>query len=113
MTGQLISRSFKLHQEKVPGLIYRDEPEASFYDTRFSKALVTTENRTSPSKMSGAQIPTIMRGLARRSAQQLRTSRRRTPATTRSYSSEDAPPPPLLAKLKGDLKTAMRAKDAP
>ncbi|KAK0619844.1 Yqey-like protein-domain-containing protein [Immersiella caudata] len=28
----------------------------------------------------------------------------------RAYSTE-APPPPLLAKLKGDLKTAMRAKD--
>ncbi|KAM5348037.1 hypothetical protein ACJ41O_007861 [Fusarium nematophilum] len=25
----------------------------------------------------------------------------------------DAPPPPLLSKLKADLKTAMRAKDAP
>ncbi|KAK0637212.1 Yqey-like protein-domain-containing protein [Bombardia bombarda] len=30
---------------------------------------------------------------------------------SRAYSAE-APPPPLLAKLKGDLKTAMRAKDA-
>jgi len=30
----------------------------------------------------------------------------------RPYSSE-APPPPLLAKLKGDLKAAMRSKDAP
>lgn len=30
----------------------------------------------------------------------------------RCYSSEPAPPP-LLAKLKGDLKTAMKAKDAP
>ncbi|KIH92338.1 hypothetical protein SPBR_03258 [Sporothrix brasiliensis 5110] len=30
----------------------------------------------------------------------------------RTYSSEeDAPPPPLLAKLRGDLKTAMKAKD--
>lgn len=27
------------------------------------------------------------------------------------YSSTDVPAPPLLAKLKGDLKTAMRAKD--
>ncbi|CCC08196.1 hypothetical protein SMACR_01744 [Sordaria macrospora] len=32
----------------------------------------------------------------------------------RAYSSEAAPAPaPLYAKLKGDLKTAMRAKDAP
>lgn len=33
----------------------------------------------------------------------------------RHYSSGDdmPPPPPLLQKLKGDLKTAMRAKDAP
>ncbi|CAN8102180.1 unnamed protein product [Discula destructiva] len=32
----------------------------------------------------------------------------------RCYSSEtDAAPPPLLSKLKTDLKTAMRAKDAP
>ncbi|KAL7627644.1 hypothetical protein AAE478_001837 [Parahypoxylon ruwenzoriense] len=30
----------------------------------------------------------------------------------RFYSSDDAPPPPLLQKLKTDLKTAMRAKDA-
>ncbi|KAK3688109.1 hypothetical protein B0T22DRAFT_145029 [Podospora appendiculata] len=34
-------------------------------------------------------------------------------ASRASYSSQaDLPPPPLLAKLKGDLKTAMRAKDA-
>ncbi|KAI1658420.1 GatB/YqeY domain-containing protein [Daldinia decipiens] len=32
----------------------------------------------------------------------------------RFYSSEEAPPPPpLLQKIKGDLKAAMRAKDAP
>jgi uncharacterized protein YqeY len=30
---------------------------------------------------------------------------------TRSYSSTDAPASPLLGKLKGDLKTAMKAKD--
>ena len=30
----------------------------------------------------------------------------------RSYSTEPPPPPPLLAKLKGDLKAAMKAKDA-
>ncbi|KAK5075382.1 hypothetical protein LTS08_001549 [Lithohypha guttulata] len=29
------------------------------------------------------------------------------------YSSTDAAAPPLLAKIKGDLKTAMRAKDTP
>ncbi|KEY74258.1 hypothetical protein S7711_00415 [Stachybotrys chartarum IBT 7711] len=40
--------------------------------------------------------------------------RARTQPSIRLYSStsEDAPPP-LLQKLKGDLKTAMRAKDAP
>lgn len=33
---------------------------------------------------------------------------------SRGYSTETAPaPPPLLSKLKADLKTAMRAKDAP
>jgi uncharacterized protein YqeY len=31
----------------------------------------------------------------------------------RFYSSTDDAPPPLLSKLKADLKTAMRAKDAP
>ncbi|KAI0396345.1 Yqey-like protein-domain-containing protein [Xylariaceae sp. FL0594] len=31
----------------------------------------------------------------------------------RSYSDAAAAPPPLLQKIKGDLKTAMRAKDAP
>ncbi|KAB5532620.1 Yqey-like protein-domain-containing protein [Coniochaeta sp. 2T2.1] len=60
-----------------------------------------------------APIPTIMRSLTRRSAQaQLQPSKRC--LGLRFYSSEEAPPPPpLLAKLKGDLKTAMRAKDAP
>ncbi|KAI8961676.1 GatB/YqeY domain-containing protein [Daldinia sp. FL1419] len=33
--------------------------------------------------------------------------------SARFYSSEEPPPPPLLQKIKGDLKTAMRAKDAP
>ncbi|KAI1470838.1 GatB/YqeY domain-containing protein [Daldinia caldariorum] len=35
-------------------------------------------------------------------------------SSARFYSSEEAapPPPPLLQKIKGDLKTAMRAKDA-
>ncbi|KAI0098213.1 Yqey-like protein-domain-containing protein [Nemania sp. FL0031] len=40
----------------------------------------------------------------------------RTPALTltsaRTYSADAAPAPPLLQKLKADLKTAMRAKDA-
>ncbi|KAB5523938.1 Yqey-like protein-domain-containing protein [Coniochaeta sp. 2T2.1] len=60
-----------------------------------------------------APMPTIMRTLTRRSAQaQLRPTQRC--LGLRFYSSEEAPPPPpLLAKLKGDLKTAMRAKDAP
>ncbi|KAK6828620.1 hypothetical protein PG990_010315 [Apiospora arundinis] len=36
-----------------------------------------------------------------------------TPLCRRQYSSSDEPPPPpLLQKLKADLKTAMRAKDA-
>ncbi|EJT77838.1 hypothetical protein GGTG_02941 [Gaeumannomyces tritici R3-111a-1] len=39
------------------------------------------------------------------------------PSSSRAYSSapgdELPPPPPLLATLKGDLKAAMRAKDAP
>lgn len=36
-------------------------------------------------------------------------------ALRRPYSTgfDDVPPPPLLQKLKGDLKAAMRAKDAP
>ncbi|KAH7030934.1 Yqey-like protein-domain-containing protein [Microdochium trichocladiopsis] len=34
-------------------------------------------------------------------------------STRRHYSSDLPPPPPLLQKLKADLKTAMRAKDAP
>ncbi|KAI1450141.1 GatB/YqeY domain-containing protein [Annulohypoxylon stygium] len=33
--------------------------------------------------------------------------------SARFYSSDEPPPPPLLQKLKGDLKSAMRAKDAP
>ncbi|KAI2469960.1 GatB/YqeY domain-containing protein [Annulohypoxylon bovei var. microspora] len=33
--------------------------------------------------------------------------------SARFYSSDEPPPPPLLQKLKGDLKIAMRAKDAP
>ena len=54
-----------------------------------------------------------MCGLSRRTAQQLRTPSRLSQRCSRFYSSEEAPPPPLLAKLKGDLKSAMRAKDAP
>ncbi|KAI1461478.1 GatB/YqeY domain-containing protein [Annulohypoxylon moriforme] len=33
--------------------------------------------------------------------------------SARFYSSDEPPPPPLLQTIKGDLKTAMRAKDAP
>lgn len=63
--------------------------------------------------MAAAPVSNVMRGLSRRSTQQLRLGQRCLGA--RFYSSEEAPPPPppLLAKLKGDLKTAMRAKDAP
>ncbi|KAI0815774.1 Yqey-like protein-domain-containing protein [Xylaria sp. FL0064] len=38
--------------------------------------------------------------------------RPRTPVLTLARSYSDAPAPPLLQKLKGDLKAAMRAKDA-
>ncbi|KAK3940648.1 Yqey-like protein-domain-containing protein [Diplogelasinospora grovesii] len=41
-----------------------------------------------------------------------RTSFTRCLGVPRCYSSEATSTPPLLAKLKGDLKTAMRAKDA-
>ncbi|KAJ9130155.1 GatB/YqeY domain-containing protein [Coniochaeta hoffmannii] len=61
--------------------------------------------------MAATPVANIMRGLSRRSTPQLRISQRCLGA--RFYSSEEAPPPPLLAKLKGDLKAAMRAKDAP
>ena len=62
----------------------------------------------SPSSLLLASC-TPMRGPV--SAACLRTAMAR---TTRCYStSEDAPPPPLLVKLKGDLKAAMKAKDAP
>lgn len=36
-----------------------------------------------------------------------------TPRAVRPYSTATTDSPPLLQKLKGDLKTAMRAKDAP
>lgn len=36
-----------------------------------------------------------------------------TPRAVRPYSTATTDTPPLLQKLKGDLKTAMRAKDAP
>jgi uncharacterized protein YqeY len=52
----------------------------------------------------------FLRGFSRWSARQLRIPSSTSPS--RRYSSEP-PPPPLLAKLKGDLKSAMRAKDAP
>lgn len=63
--------------------------------------------------MAATPVTTLMRGLSRRSPQQLRLSQRWLRGA-RFYADEAAPPPPpLLAKLKGDLKTAMRAKDAP
>lgn len=61
----------------------------------------------------------MMRGLSRRRPQQLRLGQRCLAGAARFYSSpaDEAsaapPPPPLLVKLKGDLKAAMRAKDAP
>jgi uncharacterized protein len=41
-----------------------------------------------------------------------RLSRPLCPSQSRTYSTADDAPPPLLQKLKGDLKVAMRAKDA-
>jgi uncharacterized protein YqeY len=61
--------------------------------------------------MAARTVASLMRGLSRRSTPQLRFGQRCLGA--RFYSSEEAPPPPLLVKLKGDVKTAMRAKDAP
>lgn len=65
--------------------------------------------------MAATPASNFMRGLTRRSAQQLRSRASLSSRClgARFYSSEEAPPPPLLTKLKGDLKSAMRAKDAP
>ncbi|KAF7548591.1 hypothetical protein G7Z17_g6963 [Cylindrodendrum hubeiense] len=53
----------------------------------------------------------LLRALrAPRLSSSLRTSANR---TCRFYSTTDDAPPPLLSKLKADLKSAMRAKDAP
>lgn len=59
----------------------------------------------------------LLRIFTRQSTRQIRTPlpsfRSRCSRFYSSESSEAPPPPPLLAKLKGDLKSAMRAKDAP
>lgn len=57
--------------------------------------------------MASKMSPFLLRSFSRPS---LRT----TPSlrVARAAYSTEAPPPPLLAKLKNDLKTAMRAKDA-
>lgn len=49
----------------------------------------------------------FLRSFVRPSLRQTATMR-----ITRAMYSTEAPPPPLLSKLKDDLKTAMRAKDA-
>lgn len=62
---------------------------------------------SAPTKMATKLSPFLLRDLGRPSLPRtaaLRVSRA-------AYSSEAPPPPPLLAKLKNDLKTAMRAKD--
>lgn len=59
-------------------------------------------------RFSSSLLRNLTRSNPRSSVQQLRIQS----LPSRAYSS-DPPPPPLLAKLKGDLKSAMRAKDAP
>ncbi|KAH7150092.1 Yqey-like protein-domain-containing protein [Dactylonectria estremocensis] len=54
------------------------------------------------------QLPRALRALRPSSSLRMSANRSR-----RSYSTTDDTPPPLLSKLKADLKSAMRAKDAP
>ncbi|KAH6856725.1 Yqey-like protein-domain-containing protein [Chaetomium sp. MPI-CAGE-AT-0009] len=58
--------------------------------------------------MASKLSPFLLRSFGRPTLS--RTAALRVPRAT--YSTEAPPPPPLLAKLKDDLKTAMRAKDA-
>ena len=104
MTGQLMIGFFKAAEKSCPIPLH-----ATFSNNEHKQ-----HNRrpTDRSTKMAAPMPTIMRTLTRRSAQHVRPTQRCL-AALRFYSSEEAPPPPLLAKLKGDLKTAMRAKDAP
>jgi uncharacterized protein YqeY len=57
--------------------------------------------------MASKLSPYLLRNLGRPSLRQTATLR-----VCRAAYSTDVPPPPFLAKLKEDLKTAMRAKDA-
>jgi uncharacterized protein YqeY len=57
--------------------------------------------------MASKLSPFLLRNLGRPSLRQTTTLR-----VCRAAYSTEAPPPPFLAKLKEDLKTAMRAKDA-
>ncbi|KAG7287989.1 hypothetical protein NEMBOFW57_007509 [Staphylotrichum longicolle] len=56
--------------------------------------------------MASRISPVLLRSFTRPSLRQTASLR-----VARAAYSSDAPPPPLLAKLKDDLKTAMRAKD--
>ncbi|KAK4126303.1 GatB/YqeY domain-containing protein [Parathielavia appendiculata] len=58
--------------------------------------------------MASKLNPFLLRTLCRPSPRQSTSLR----VSLAAYSTDAPPPPPLLAKLKDDLKTAMRAKDA-
>ncbi|KAK4100865.1 hypothetical protein N658DRAFT_496956 [Parathielavia hyrcaniae] len=58
--------------------------------------------------MASKLSPFLLGGLRRPSPRQTPSLR----VCLAAYSTDAPPPPPLLAKLKQDLKTAMRAKDA-
>ncbi|KAK1755747.1 Yqey-like protein-domain-containing protein [Echria macrotheca] len=58
--------------------------------------------------MSARLLPSVLRLASRRKTPAFAPSRH----AVRAYSSEVSQPPPLLTKLKGDLKTAMKTKDA-
>ncbi|KAK4134418.1 hypothetical protein BT67DRAFT_318430 [Trichocladium antarcticum] len=60
-----------------------------------------------PSTMATKLCPSLLRSFGRPSLRQAANVR-----VFRAAYSTDTPPPPLLAKIKTDLKAAMRAKDA-